>query len=263
MVAPLQVTIEEREEYEQHIKMGTVVYAGGARLQRAVQPLPGQPGCQPGLACMAHAAAVQRTLQERRGLLRLLVPRPRSAHNCAAPCCQASTTRQSCGRQRRRQTWCSGTVGAPHICPTVLPGKAGPKASHAVVWMHTHRAACSGLPRRCLLVHAGGNNDTPFFKPDLFVCVTDPHRVGHEERFHPGDVCFRQARAGALVPAATSGMRTLRCSASVQNIGQKSNAPLDVSLHHLRLHPTLMAPLLQDGGCNRHQQGKHGPSRVH
>ena len=26
----LQVTIEEREEYEQHLKMGTIVYAGGA-----------------------------------------------------------------------------------------------------------------------------------------------------------------------------------------------------------------------------------------
>lgn len=27
--ATMQVTIEEREEYEQHIKMGTIVYAGG------------------------------------------------------------------------------------------------------------------------------------------------------------------------------------------------------------------------------------------
>ena len=37
----------------------------------------------------------------------------------------------------------------------------------------------------------GGNNDTPFYKPDLFICVSDPHRVGHEQRYYPGDVCFR------------------------------------------------------------------------
>ncbi|KAL4426373.1 hypothetical protein ABPG77_004667 [Micractinium sp. CCAP 211/92] len=50
----------------------------------------------------------------------------------------------------------------------------------------------------------GGNNDTPFFKPDLFVCVTDPHRVGHEERFHPGDVCFRMADAIVINKANTA-----------------------------------------------------------
>ena len=53
---------------------------------------------------------------------------------------------------------------------------------------------CASLPY-CLhdQLHtaAGGNNDTPFYKPDLFICVTDPHRVGHEQGFYPGDVCFR------------------------------------------------------------------------
>ena len=39
----------------------------------------------------------------------------------------------------------------------------------------------------------GGNNDTSFYTPDLLICVTDPHRVGHEQRFYPGDVCFRWA----------------------------------------------------------------------
>jgi predicted GTPase len=39
----------------------------------------------------------------------------------------------------------------------------------------------------------GGNNDTPFFKPDLHIVVTDPHRVGHEKGYYPGEVNARLA----------------------------------------------------------------------
>jgi predicted GTPase len=33
----------------------------------------------------------------------------------------------------------------------------------------------------------GGNNDTPFLKPDLHVTLLDPHRAGHETRYWPGE----------------------------------------------------------------------------
>jgi predicted GTPase len=39
----------------------------------------------------------------------------------------------------------------------------------------------------------GGNNDFPFFKPDLTITVTDPHRAGHELRYYPGEVNLRIA----------------------------------------------------------------------
>jgi predicted GTPase len=39
----------------------------------------------------------------------------------------------------------------------------------------------------------GGNNDTPFFAPDLHVVVVDPHRAGHELRYHPGETNLRMA----------------------------------------------------------------------
>lgn len=38
-----------------------------------------------------------------------------------------------------------------------------------------------------VIIWDGGNNDTPFFKPDVHVVVFDPHRVGHETTFHPGE----------------------------------------------------------------------------
>jgi len=39
----------------------------------------------------------------------------------------------------------------------------------------------------------GGNNDLPFFLPDLFIVVADPLRPGHEQRFHPGETNLRMA----------------------------------------------------------------------
>jgi predicted GTPase len=39
----------------------------------------------------------------------------------------------------------------------------------------------------------GGNNDTPFIKPSLHIVVVDPHRPGHELRYHPGETNLRMA----------------------------------------------------------------------
>lgn len=39
----------------------------------------------------------------------------------------------------------------------------------------------------------GGNNDTPFFRPDLHIVVADPLRPGHETDYHPGETNLRMA----------------------------------------------------------------------
>jgi predicted GTPase len=39
----------------------------------------------------------------------------------------------------------------------------------------------------------GGNNDLPFYKPNLHITVADPHRSGHELRYHPGEANLRLA----------------------------------------------------------------------
>jgi predicted GTPase len=39
----------------------------------------------------------------------------------------------------------------------------------------------------------GGNNDFPFFRPDLFIVVVDPLRAGHETSYHPGETNLRLA----------------------------------------------------------------------
>ena len=44
-----------------------------------------------------------------------------------------------------------------------------------------------------VVVWDGGNNDTPFFRPDLHITVLDPHRPGHEVTYYPGETNFLMA----------------------------------------------------------------------
>ena len=51
-------------------------------------------------------------------------------------------------------------------------------------------------PNGCdVILWDGGNNDFPFYKPDLMVTVVDPHRPGHELSYYPGEVTLRIADA--------------------------------------------------------------------
>jgi predicted GTPase len=56
----------------------------------------------------------------------------------------------------------------------------------------------------------GGNNDFPFYRPDLFVVVADPLRAGHEQRFHPGETNVRMADVVVINKADSVDEATLR-----------------------------------------------------
>jgi len=44
-----------------------------------------------------------------------------------------------------------------------------------------------------IILWDGGNNDLPFYTPDLHIVVADPHRPGHELTYHPGETNARAA----------------------------------------------------------------------
>ena len=44
-----------------------------------------------------------------------------------------------------------------------------------------------------VIVWDGGNNDLPFYRPNLEIVVVDPHRAGHEVAYHPGEANLRRA----------------------------------------------------------------------
>ena len=54
--------------------------------------------------------------------------------------------------------------------------------------------AAENDPKGCdVILWDGGNNDFPFYKPDLMITVVDPHRPGHELSYYPGEVTLRIA----------------------------------------------------------------------
>lgn len=56
-----------------------------------------------------------------------------------------------------------------------------------------------------VIVWDGGNNDLPFYRPDLFITVADPHRAGHELRYHPGEANLRAADVVVINKMDTAG----------------------------------------------------------
>ncbi|MEO0072085.1 MAG: cyclic 2,3-diphosphoglycerate synthase [candidate division WOR-3 bacterium] len=45
-----------------------------------------------------------------------------------------------------------------------------------------------------VIVWDGGNNDFPFYRPNLLITVVDPLRAGHEISYYPGSILFRAAQ---------------------------------------------------------------------
>ncbi len=67
-----------------------------------------------------------------------------------------------------------------------------------------------------VIVWDGGNNDTPFFKPNLWICLADPHRPGHEFLYFPGTANFQNADIiliGKVGYADTANIDTIRANA--------------------------------------------------
>ncbi len=64
-----------------------------------------------------------------------------------------------------------------------------------------------------VVIWDGGNNDLPFYRPDLAIVVADPLRPGHELRYHPGEANLRSAdvivinKVDSATPEAVAAVR--------------------------------------------------------
>jgi predicted GTPase len=57
-----------------------------------------------------------------------------------------------------------------------------------------------------VVIWDGGNNDMPFYTPDLLIVVVDPHRPDHAARYHPGEVNVRMADVVVINKVDTAGL---------------------------------------------------------
>ena len=56
----------------------------------------------------------------------------------------------------------------------------------------------------------GGNNDFPFYKPDLMIGVADPHRPGAEVSYYPGEVVARMSDVIVINKIDTADMENIQ-----------------------------------------------------
>ncbi|MCA9669674.1 MAG: hypothetical protein KC503_28965 [Myxococcales bacterium] len=71
-----------------------------------------------------------------------------------------------------------------------------------------------------IIIWDGGNNDTPFYRPNLWITVADPLRVGDELSYYPGETNLRAAdivlinKVNSADPQAVETLRTSIASAN-------------------------------------------------
>jgi predicted GTPase len=113
-----------------------------------------------------------------------------------------------------------------------------------------------------VLVWDGGNNDLPFYRPELEIVVADPHRPGHERSYHPGETNLRRAHVvviNKIDSAGREGVEAVRRSVRELNPGAvviDAASPLIVDgAHEIRGRRVLA---VEDGPTLTHGEMKYG-----
>jgi predicted GTPase len=69
-----------------------------------------------------------------------------------------------------------------------------------------------------VIVWDGGNNDTPFFYPDVHIVLFDPHRAGHESSYYPGETNMLMADIAIINKVDTAASEDVeRVRAAIAN----------------------------------------------
>ncbi|MDJ0767599.1 MAG: cyclic 2,3-diphosphoglycerate synthase [Ilumatobacter sp.] len=71
-----------------------------------------------------------------------------------------------------------------------------------------------------VIIWDGGNNDLPFFRPHVSICLVDALRPGHEVAYHPGEVNLRMADIVVITKvdaASPGGIAAIRFNIATNN----------------------------------------------
>ncbi len=75
-----------------------------------------------------------------------------------------------------------------------------------------------------IVVWDGGNNDLPFYAPDVHITVADPLRVGHETTYHPGETNLRMADVVVINKVDSAKLEDLeRLRATIESVNPEAH----------------------------------------
>jgi predicted GTPase len=109
-----------------------------------------------------------------------------------------------------------------------------------------------------VLLWDGGNNDTSFLAADVYITVVDPHRAGHELRYHPGETNLRLATTVLINKVDTADPEDIRAvrdnirAANPDALVIEAESPITIDrpafLHERRVLAVEDGPTVTHGG---------------
>jgi predicted GTPase len=117
-----------------------------------------------------------------------------------------------------------------------------------------------------IILWDGGNNDMPFYKPDLNIVVVDPHRAGHERLYYPGETNLLMADVvviNKIDTADTEDIDEVRWSVRDANPNAviiDAASPISVENAELILGKTAL--VVEDGPTLTHGEMTYGAGMV-
>jgi len=117
-----------------------------------------------------------------------------------------------------------------------------------------------------LILWDGGNNDSPFLRPDLMICVLDALRPGHELRYYPGETNLRRADIVVINKvggAARADVEAMRASVAALNPGAAIvEADLVVSVDDPAAIEGRRVLVIEDGPTLTHGGMRYGAGTI-
>jgi predicted GTPase len=117
-----------------------------------------------------------------------------------------------------------------------------------------------------IILWDGGNNDFPFYKPDLCITVTDPHRAGHELTYYPSEITLKLADVvviNKIDTATPENIQTVRENITLVNPGAlviDAASPITIDKPELIRGKACLA--VEDGPTLTHGEMKIGAGTV-
>ncbi|MEE9190069.1 MAG: GTP-binding protein, partial [Candidatus Neomarinimicrobiota bacterium] len=117
-----------------------------------------------------------------------------------------------------------------------------------------------------IILWDGGNNDMPFYKPDLFIVVVDPHRPGHELSYYPGETNLLMADVVVINKIDTADGKSVdevRWNIRETNpeaVVVDAASPISVEEHSLILGKKAL--VIEDGPTLTHGEMQYGAGMV-
>jgi predicted GTPase len=112
----------------------------------------------------------------------------------------------------------------------------------------------------------GGNNDLPFYRPDLHIVVADPLRVGNELSYHPAEANLRMADVVILNKVDTADIRAVdQLRANIRTVNRTAimvDAASPIFVKHPERIAGARALVIEDGPTLTHGEMKFGAGIV-